>query len=200
MASFKEKIDMLGESERILLELIRCNGIVSRQDLLGWTGARPSTLHRSMSWLESQGLIMQAGKSDSMGGRKSSLYTIAKGYGALIGTEISRTEVRVTICRPNLEWMDTQTAMLDAHHGPDETSGLVADLLWKALRVTGLSCDEVIGMGLGIVGPMDREKGTLIHPQGFLHPAWGGGGRGGRSHRRNVVRTRWGCPFSWIMV
>ena len=47
MASFAEKIDKLGESERILLELIRCNGTVSRQDLLGWTEARTSTLHQT---------------------------------------------------------------------------------------------------------------------------------------------------------
>ena len=172
MSTFPEQLQQLDENERTLLRLLRYEGPVTRQELQAQMGLSSSSMHRLTCGLEKMGLIAQLGEGQSGGGRKPVLFGIGKGAGLLVGVELSRTEVRMLICHPDLEPVERMRFSLDASHGPTETVLAISEHLRKAISRQGAVPADIPGIGLGTVGILDREQGIIRKTTGFLHAGW----------------------------
>jgi len=172
MPTFPALLQQLDDNERSLLALLRTRGPVTRQQMQDLTGFSSSSMHRLTGRLEKNGLIMPVGEADSGGGRKPMRYGIGRTPGILAGVELSRTEVRVLLCRPDLDPLESIRFPLHARHGPVETVDAVARTLLDALERLGLPKEAIPGVGLGTVGTIDREQGMILHTTGFFHDGW----------------------------
>lgn len=172
MSTFPELLRELDDNERHLLNLLRYGGSVSRQALQERMGLSSSSMHRLTHGLEKMGMIAQLGEGQSGGGRKPVLYGIGNGAGLLIGVELSRTEVRLLICHPNLEPVERMRFSLDATHDPEKTVGTITEHLRAAIQRQGAVPADIPGIGLGTVGILDREQGIIRKTTGFLHDGW----------------------------
>ena len=172
MSIFPERLRHLDDNERRLLDLLRYGGSVSRQVLQARMGLSSSSMHRLTQGLEKMGLIAQLGEGQSGGGRKPVLFGVGKGAGLLVGVELSRTEVRLLICHPDLEPVERMRFSLDASHGPEETVQAISAHLRAAIHRQGALPADIPGIGLGTVGLLDREQGIIRKTTGFLHDGW----------------------------
>ncbi|MFY9177779.1 MAG: ROK family protein [Caldicoprobacterales bacterium] len=131
-----------------------------------------TTLNRSMKPLLSHGLIVEADVGESTGGRKPILYDVNPGRYYIIGIDISRTYTQVVITNLKMKILHTFEFEMTSSHSPYRTVDLISDWLISIYEKTGIETTEIIGVGLGIVGPLRREEGKMVGAKGFDAPGW----------------------------
>ncbi|HEX3026829.1 MAG TPA: ROK family protein [Clostridia bacterium] len=162
----------LGRREIELLNTIRKNGPVTKNGLIEKTGARLTTLNRSMKLLENQKLIAETGTSVSTGGRKPIEYDVTGDSAFAIGVDISRTYTRVIAVNLKMHILKESRFDMDETITPRECADRIASILKQMTSTLSSDQAKVLGVGIGTVGPMDRNSGVLLHPQGFRNPEW----------------------------
>ena len=48
----------------------------------------------------------------------------------------------------------------------------IVSVIEKMIEEEKVQKEQVLGMGIGTVGPLDREKGVMLTPEGFLNQNW----------------------------
>jgi predicted NBD/HSP70 family sugar kinase len=161
-----------GRKQKEVFALIHKKGVVSKQELQGsgdWTG---STLTRTLEELTAQGLIEEAGFGESTGGRRPILYRANAAYGVLFGLDISRLVSTLGLYDLHLNLLETKRWTMTERTTPQALLDEVAETAERMLRERGLAKDAVIGMGIGAVGPLDRQAGVILDPVYFPAPGW----------------------------
>lgn len=161
-----------GRKQKDVFALILKKGIVSKQELQGsgdWTG---STLTRTLEELTAQGLIEEAGFGESTGGRRPILYQASASYGVLFGLDISRLVSTLSLYDMHLNRLETKRWSMTEQTTPQMLLDEVADTAERMLRERGIDKEAVIGLGIGAVGPLERQTGTILDPAYFPAPGW----------------------------
>ncbi|WP_248927462.1 ROK family protein [Paenibacillus hamazuiensis] len=153
-------------------ELIRFHGTVSKIELLEQSRMTGSTLTRTLEELVSQKLILEAGLGDSTGGRRPILYEINPHYGYVFGLEISRIASRLVLCDLLMRKLDSQRWPMTESMTPELLLGEVAAAMSDMLARHRIAGQDVLGMGIGAVGPLDRFSGIILEPLYFPAQGW----------------------------
>ena len=172
MPTFPERLSQLDEQERTVLTHLLYEGPATRQQLQAFMGLSSSSMARLTGGLSSCGLIEPKGEAASGGGRKAMRYGIGQASGLLVGVELSRTEVRVRLTRPNLTPLDQFRFSLGRLHSPEITVDSIANGIRERIHRLGASLADVPGIGIGTAGQIDRKTGILRHSTGFSHEGW----------------------------
>lgn len=167
-----EILKQLSDRELDILNIIQKKGSITKKDLQITTDVKLTTLNRAMKTLEDNKLIVEVGTCDSTGGRKAVEYAVVESGIYVIGIDISRTYVKLVLSNLRMDILKNEEFSLDYSFSPKKTVKEVSFLIKNFLL--GLSIDkrEVLGIGIGTVGPMDREHGIILNPKGFFHPGW----------------------------
>ncbi|MFF2153724.1 ROK family protein [Paenibacillus chitinolyticus] len=160
--------------QKELFELIRQGGTVSKIELLEESGLTVSTLTRLLDELCAQGLIAESGHGPSTGGRRPVLYRIQADYGCAFGVDISRTLSRLVLTDMQMKVLESRTWEMKEGLTPDVLLASIADEAEAMLQRRGFSPGHVLGMGVGAVGPVNREEGVILNPRYFPTPGWQG--------------------------
>jgi len=155
-----------------ILNYIHKNGPITKTDLINKMGLKLTTLNRSMKLLESKKLIVESGISDSTGGRKPAEYDVTSDSIYTIGVDISRTYTQVVLMNLKMQILDRCRFDMESDTTPEKCSVKIADVIERMLSKLQIDKNMILGLGAGTVGPMNREDGILLHPQGFLNSAW----------------------------
>jgi predicted NBD/HSP70 family sugar kinase len=104
----------------------------------------------------------------SRAGAPNHLLTLSRELGFLIGIDITHAQVSVTITRAEFgkvleaPFREVVPKLDDQPHAALNTAaGLVHKALDAAVESDGLSAEQVIGIGLGLPAPVNREKKTI---------------------------------------
>ncbi|WP_019912494.1 ROK family protein [Paenibacillus sp. HW567] len=151
---------------------IRKQGTVSKQTLLEESGLTVSTLTRILDELLAQGLLSEVGYGESTGGRRPTLYETNPLFGYVFGLEISRTHSKLALMNLHLSLLDEYTWTMDEHTTPELLVEAVHSQALRMLEQASVDISQVIGLGIGAVGPLDRKEGIIQHPAGFTAPGW----------------------------
>lgn len=151
-----------------VLQRLYFEGPLSRQELGSVTGLSSGSISNVVAELAAEGLLEEAGIVDSEGGRPRTLLRVAPTSGYLIGIDVGETRVRVELFDLTL----TELARADRpliHHGYD-VDWIVAhirDAVADVLRDAAVATDELIGVGVGVPGIIDRSSpdGVVVHGQ-----------------------------------
>lgn len=140
-----------------LLILIQKSGPLTKNDLIGLTGQKLTTLNRAMKDLENRGLVEPVAVADSSGGRRPCLYDVCrKGY-YLIGIDVSRTYAQVIIANLKFESVIEERFQGETYamaHMPDELPFLIKDLL----KTRAISEEDIVAIGIGVVQVQDQAS------------------------------------------
>lgn len=161
-----------GRKHRDVFAYIHKKGVVSKQELQSsgdWTG---STLTRTLEELVAQNLIEEAGFGESTGGRRPILYRVNASYGVLFGLDISRLVSTLSLFDLHLNRLETKRWTMTEGSTPRSFLDEVAGAAENMLRDRSLPKSSVIGMGIGAVGPLERQTGTILDPFYFPAPGW----------------------------
>ena len=153
-------------NRRMVIQLLRQLGALSRPEIEQMTGVGSSTLSYIVRDLLEQNMIRKAGKRESSGmGKKQTLLELNPGLGWVVGVGIDGD-------RADLAMLDASGQMLDHDDltiGHDLTGlpGILRQRIdaWKKDR--GETCGRLLGVSVGLPGPVDSRKGVLLGSHWF---------------------------------
>ncbi|HET7414441.1 MAG TPA: ROK family protein [Arthrobacter sp.] len=155
----------LSTGSGVVLNLIRSGQATTRNDLLDRLGWSRITLARRLDELLRASIIMGVGQLDSSGGRPPEKFAVNPDGGVLLALDIGGSHSMVAIT----DLVSTILSVDEADIGPDdgpseifEWAGQVFDFMLKRLGKTGA---DVVGIGVGVPGPVDVASGRLASPQ-----------------------------------
>ncbi|WP_235550520.1 ROK family protein [Paenibacillus sp. Soil750] len=153
-------------------ELITRQTTVSKIDLLDQSGMTVSTLTRLLEELTSQGLILESGFGASTGGRRPILYEKNPAYAYIFGLEISRTLSKLVLVDLGMNKLETKSWAMTEVMTPGVLLPLIVKEAKRMITHHGIETSQVLGIGIGAVGPVDRVAGVILEPSYFPASGW----------------------------
>ena len=164
-----------------VVEVLRRQGRVSQADIARATGLSRSTISTLVLELRTAGLVteFEDGRKDAMparrsapGGRPAVLLGLDDSAGTAVGIDFGHSHVRVGIA--NLSHQVTAERDCEFHVDNDAAGALdaAAAMVDEVLADARVGRDRVIGVGMGIPGPIDRRTGTI--GSASILPGWVG--------------------------
>lgn len=160
----------LTADEMQLLETTFWSAGGSRHGMAEKLGFSKSKANALIAGLVDQGLLAEAGLQRSSGGRRAENLQLHAGLGVLVGVDIGATSLDVAVLRPDLTVLAQHAEPADVREGPGVVLARVRVLLRELLGRCGFEPKQVIGIGIGVPGPVNFEIGQLVNPP--LMPAW----------------------------
>ncbi|CAN7198317.1 ROK family protein [Variovorax sp. LjRoot290] len=142
----------------------------SRHGMAEKLGFSKSKANALIAGLVEQGLLAEAGLQRSSGGRRAENLQLHAGLGVLVGVDIGATSLDVAVLRPDLTVLAQHAEPADVREGPGVVLARVRVLMRELLGRCGFDAKQVIGIGIGVPGPVNFEIGQLVNPP--LMPAW----------------------------
>lgn len=166
----------MGEKGNILLirskilpiyKILWERGPLSRREIQELTGLKLTTLVRSLDELKNNGFIIESGQGESSGGRRPVLYEINYRKAALIGIDISRTYIKIAHMDMKSNIIESRRFPLSREHCPKTAVSMIGEVI-RSFKIK----TPILGIGIGCVGPLDKEKGIILNPEYFPAPGW----------------------------
>ncbi|WP_078549539.1 ROK family protein [Litchfieldia alkalitelluris] len=161
-----------GRNAKEVYEVIRRRGTISKTDIKNISRLTGSTLTRILDELTEQGLIVEVGLGESTGGRRPILFRTNPSFAYVFGLDISRTNSRLVLCDLHLNKLDDYIWKMDVTMTPERLLQEVVEVIKQMYDRHHINEDNILGMGIGAVGPLDRINGRILDPQNFPSPTW----------------------------
>ena len=159
-------------SKRLIYSYIAEHGTVSKAELLDRSSMTSSTLTRMLEEMVSEKLILASGFGPSSGGRRPILYETNPEYGYFFGLEISRFSSTLGFYDVRMNPMSLTRWRMDEAMTPERVVEHAAANMKTILNDHKVDPGKVVGIGIGAVGPLDRERGVIMKPRYFSSPGW----------------------------
>ncbi|MFE6481445.1 ROK family protein [Streptomyces sp. NPDC057757] len=166
----------------LVLDLLRTAGRtgISRLELAERTGLTPQAVSKITARLRADGLLAEAGRRASTGGKPRTVLRLVPGAGHAVGLHLDRDELTAVLCDLTGAVVAERRAPLDLGGGADAVvegaATEVAALLTEVGAVLGAGSvpggGSVLGVGVAVPGPLDHVRGMLHRVTGF--PEWDG--------------------------
>ena len=161
---------LMNRAEAEVIRALRRQGKISRTEIsniTGWSKAKTSQEIRS---LVGKGYLVDVGEGASQGGRKPRLLRINDQLGYLVGLDIGATSIDMVLTDVGGKVFQHRSEPADVRRPPDEFLYRCSELILDMLNAQGCRPDQVLGIGVGVPGPVDFTRGVLIAPP--LMPDW----------------------------
>jgi glucokinase-like ROK family protein len=172
--------DSIGQGR--VLRLLRDEGSRSRAELAELAGLSRSRLEAELTRLMQVGLVQEAGKAASRGGRRSTLVELSP-FLHFGGVDMGATSLRVAVMTAELEVRAQVAEPVDLRRGPEPVWGCATEMIEKLARDQGV---QLAGIGVGVPGPVRFREGMPVSPP--IMPGWN------EYPVRDIVARRFGCP------
>jgi len=145
-----------------LLKVIYDAGQISRTDLVEQTGHSPFLVSKMCDELLESRFILETGPGNSTGGRPPTLLSIDPKSGKVVGLHIGTFNARIAITDLAGTLLAFRKVRSHVETGPDEALRQLNAEVDATLRQAGVAQDQVLGIGVGISGVLDRSTGTTL--------------------------------------
>ena len=169
-----------------LLKLIREGAATTRAELVDVTGLARSTVSQRVDDLLANRLLVEVGGAPSTGGRPPTLLEFNRDAGVVLAADLGATHSRLAVSDLRAEPLATVTAERDIAEGPDTILRWVEAEFVRLLERAGKSEVDVMGVGIGLPGPVEFASGRAVSPP--IMPGWDGYGV------RDRLAERFGVP------
>ncbi|MCR3759741.1 ROK family transcriptional regulator [Clostridium felsineum] len=168
----KDIFEDLSDRELELLNIIHKKDMITKKGLQSLIAMPLTTLNRAMKSLIDKKLIVEIGVSESTGGRRAVEYSTTQKGIYVVGVDISRTYVSIVIMNLKMTVLAKEKFYMDESFSPQKTVKKIVNLIIKRLKELSIDKSEVIGIGVGTVGPLNRKKGIMVKPKNFFNESW----------------------------
>ena len=146
-----------------ILRMIYHCGPIKRAEIAERLGLTLPTITTNINSMIADGIVMETGCAGELSGglgRKARLVDIVPEARHFIGVEVQgyRRVLCVLDFRGRTVYADLDTAPCDDY---EENIKLAGSMIWKALAETGLSLEQIDGIGLCVPGLVDSAAGVL---------------------------------------
>ncbi|MFD5426844.1 ROK family protein [Streptomyces sp. NPDC127084] len=155
--------------ERVV-RAVRMAGSLTQAEIARSTGLSAATVSNIVRELKEGGTVEVT--PTSAGGRRARSVSLSGDAGIVIGVDFGHTHLRVAVGNLAHQVLAEESEPLDVDASSEEGFGRAEVLVKRLIADTGISADKVIGVGLGVPGPIDVESGTLGSTS--ILPGWTG--------------------------
>jgi len=157
-------------NERIVLNLIRQQGPISRAELARRSNLSRSTISSIINTLITTNLVHETGMGDSQGGRRPIMLAFNYQSSYVIGVELATTTVTVLLTDLAATVQRRAQRAFDIAAGPDVCMPQVVELIRAVVREAGVPVEKLLGVGVGVPGPLAFATGRPVAPP--VMPGW----------------------------
>ncbi|EST37327.1 transcriptional regulator [Streptomycetaceae bacterium MP113-05] len=169
--------------ERVV-RAVRTAGSLTQAEIARSTGLSAATVSNIVRELKDGGTVDVT--PTSAGGRRARSVSLSGDAGTVVGVDFGHSHLRVAVGNLAHQVLAEEAEPIDvdasAHEGFDRAEALVHRLL----KATRISLEKVVGVGLGVPGPIDVETGALGSTA--ILPGWAG------TRPRQELAERLGVP------
>jgi predicted NBD/HSP70 family sugar kinase len=157
-------------NERIVLNLIRQQGPISRAELARRRNLSRSTISSIINTLITTNLVHETGMGDSQGGRRPIMLAFNYQSSYVIGVELATTTVTVLLTDLAATVQRRAQRAFDIAAGPDVCLPQIVELIAAVVREAGVPVEKLLGVGVGVPGPLAYATGRPVAPP--VMPGW----------------------------
>jgi glucokinase-like ROK family protein len=161
---------IVDSAEAEIMRALRRQGRISRTEvskITGWSKAKASQEIRS---LVDKGYLKEVGEGASQGGRRPRLLRINDQLGYIAGIDVGATSLEIALADVTGLVVQRRSETTDVRLRPETVLGRCVELLLELTQAQGALPDQVMGIGIGVPGPVDFARGVLVAPP--LMPEW----------------------------
>jgi predicted NBD/HSP70 family sugar kinase len=151
-------------------------GAVSRAELARRTALAPSTVSAVVSDLQAAGLVVEPPAPPRDGGaalgRPPVLVALHRRAGVALGIDFGKRHVRVALSDLSHTLLAERHRALEADVAAAEAIALAVSLVDEVLAEAGADREELVGVGMGLPGPVHQPSGEL--GDSTILPGWVG--------------------------
>ncbi|WP_042394109.1 ROK family transcriptional regulator [Streptacidiphilus carbonis] len=155
--------------ERVL-RAVRMAGSLTQAEIARTTGLSAATVSNIVRELKDVGTVVVT--PTSSGGRRARSVSLSADAGIVVGVDFGHSHLRVAVGNLAHRVLAEESEPLDTDASADQGFGRAEQLVARLLEQTGFRSDKVIGVGLGVPGPIDGETGALGSTA--ILPGWTG--------------------------
>lgn len=156
-------------TDRILAAL-QAHGPSTQAQLVRITGLSNGTVNNIVHALaDERRVVLQDGTSS---GRRAKIIRLSAENLVAIGIDIGRRHVRVILADAGFHVIAEQSIPLPTGHIATDVLEKTHRLLDHLMRASGIEMEQVIGVGIGIPGPINQSLGIVS--TGTVLPGWSG--------------------------
>jgi glucokinase-like ROK family protein len=161
---------VLSKAEAEVIRALRKNGQTSRAAIAHMTGWSRAKTSQEVNALIDKGYLVEAGEGISNGGRKPRLVRFNDQLGYIVGIDIGATSLEIALADINGSILRKAVEPADVRQPPEELLGRCSMLTLELIVAHGVRPEQILGIGVGVPGPVDFTRGVLVAPP--LMPDW----------------------------
>lgn len=150
-----------------ILQIVRSKGPISRAEISKLTGLNPATVSSNVGNLMETGLVRETGIGASSGGRKPMMIELNPGAYYVIGVDMGTTDVSTGITDLEGRIQNKTTLPFRDLREPQDILDVIRLSIQKTLEGSGLPADRMLGIGMGIHGLVDPDRGISLYAPAF---------------------------------
>lgn len=159
------QIQLKNINRRSVLNYIRKNKTATKAGVAAATGLTFAAIKKILDELEFMGLVRFSSIEKKGVGRNSVLYEINADYGYIISIYVNRKAVHVAVV--NMGGTIVSKQKLPMENRELTQKELIEDILQsvgEVIRQSGVAENKFVGVGIGVPGPIDLERGLILTP------------------------------------
>lgn len=151
-------------NERLVLNLIRLNKIISSSDLVRITGMQPSTIFNILRDLTSRTLVLNLGKGDSTekGGKKPYLWSLNKEAAYAIGIDIEIGQLTVVILDFSSDIVCKRVYRIESFRTLEELVREIVKVVNEIISKSHVDPKKILGVGVAVAGIVNSDTGVVV--------------------------------------
>ncbi|WP_445150033.1 ROK family transcriptional regulator [Baekduia sp. Peel2402] len=163
-------------NRRRVLSALRVAGITSRAELARRTGLSRTTVSSLIGDLVRDGLVAErvdhSAAPGAQGGRPPVLVSLDRRAGAAVGVDFGKSHVTVAVADLGHTVLAEMRRELPSDHRAEQGLDAAAELVDAALTEAAVDRSCVLGVGMGLPGPVHADTGTVGSTS--ILPGWVG--------------------------
>ncbi len=157
-------------NQQRVVDTLRSSGPSTQAELARQTGLSTATISNLVGVLAEAGLVETEPTTSS--GRRALLVRLLDSSSVTVGIDFGRRHLRIAIATLGYTVIAEENVELPLGHRAEEGIDRASQLLTEMLAANSIPASAVLGVGVGIPGPIDRRSGRVV--QGAILPEWVG--------------------------
>lgn len=157
------------QNRSLILNILKNKGPIPRVDIAQLLKLTPAAITIIVNEMVKEGIIKELGpmEEDKRSGRKKVLIDINYDYKYVIGINIEQNHINIGISNIKGEILSNQRFKTDKNQDSEKMLSNIASECMNMLWKENILKDKIIGVGVGIVGPVDKNTGISKHAYGL---------------------------------
>ncbi len=151
-------------NERIVLNLVRLNKVISSSDLVRITGMQPSTIFNILRDLTSNSRVLNLGKGDSTekGGKRPYLWGLNRDAAYAIGIDVEIGQLTAVVLNFSSEIVCKKVKKIEASEKIDKLVRQIVTVVDEIIAEAHIGYDKILGVGIAVAGIVKSDTGIVV--------------------------------------